>query len=353
MGLLRHRLLSVVAVEWTMRLYGSWSAVMAAGLLALSCGGAPTAPDKATTTAAARADGTASTQSSEFDQLMALVPPAMRARWDRATEAERQAARDRFEALPEATRARMLRAGHRWSTHSHTAIPASSDVAALNDPPDAVFRTTPPADSEGVVHGMSPLEVTFNMCPSTDPDPGDVLKFTYDFEGTGIRERGACRGTHLYTAAFGQPREFLATVCTSDRQPEDGHWVCKTFTVDVTGGERCVTITEGSHTFPNSNTYQSVFDGSFQSAGGEGVLLTLAADQNVGFALNGWDCGPGGYNLVYTFYGEGIYSWNDNVKVTADYGCSAYAGGEGSDGFFGGSGGSMSWSTEVCDPGAF
>lgn len=140
-------------------------------------------------------------------------------------------------------------------------------VTAQNSPPTAVFRTTPaasPADPgdksynpevDGRITGRSPLDVTFNMCPSTDPDPGDALKFTYDFDGDGtVDERGSCRATHTYEAAQldahrgdCQYPEHPATVCVSDRQPFDGHTICQQYVVCATSG-----VSTGTFTFSNN-----------------------------------------------------------------------------------------------------
>jgi hypothetical protein len=103
--------------------------------------------------------------------------------------------------------------------------PAGS-AGVANDPPDVVFRTTPRADATGRIVGRAPLTVTFNMCPTTDPDEGDELKFKYDFDGTGVFERGRCRGTHVYRKAGCK----MATVCASDRQPTNGD-ICRTYQV--------------------------------------------------------------------------------------------------------------------------
>jgi hypothetical protein len=107
---------------------------------------------------------------------------------------------------------------------------ASTAVAQVNTPPDAIFRTTPDPDGRGRIAGYSPLEVTFNMCPSTDPDEGDELKFTYDWEGDGeVDFFGHCRATHVYTNADPSPICSDTTVCVSDRQPD--HATCRTYKV--------------------------------------------------------------------------------------------------------------------------
>lgn len=106
-------------------------------------------------------------------------------------------------------------------------------ASSANDPPAVVFKTRPPA-SGGVISGQGPLDVTFNMCPTSDEDPGDSLKFTYDFDGDGsIDYYGHCRQTHRYPASN---RCVDATVCASDRNP--GHRLCRTYSVCASGADR-------------------------------------------------------------------------------------------------------------------
>jgi hypothetical protein len=104
-------------------------------------------------------------------------------------------------------------------------------ASSANEPPAVVFKTRPRAVN-GVISGRAPLDVTFNMCPTSDPDPGDQLKFTYDFDGDGrIDYYGHCRQTHRYAASN---QCVDATVCASDRQP--GHRLCRTYSVCTTDG---------------------------------------------------------------------------------------------------------------------
>src|SRR5207249_3434258 len=63
-----------------------------------------------------------------------------------------------------------------------SAAAADSSASAKSDgnqPPTAVFKTTPPAGPESVIAGGNSLDVTYNLCQSSDPDPDDVLKFTF------------------------------------------------------------------------------------------------------------------------------------------------------------------------------
>ena len=116
------------------------------------------------------------------------------------------------------------------------AVPtASGDGRAValsddNELPSAIFRTSPRADGRGVIPGGFPLEVTFNTCPSSDVDPGDRLKTTYDFDGDGrVDLAGYCRTTYRFEASA-RPR-----VCITDRQPD--HEVCKTYEVGRPPGD--------------------------------------------------------------------------------------------------------------------
>jgi hypothetical protein len=92
----------------------------------------------------------------------------------------------------------------------------------VNSPPNPDFRVNPDPPE-----GLSPLEVTFNMCRSTDPDPGDVLKFTFDF-GDGTDFRGNCRTTHTYLNPGGPPNP-RANLCVTDGRP--GHERCQGFAI--------------------------------------------------------------------------------------------------------------------------
>lgn len=105
---------------------------------------------------------------------------------------------------------------------------ASSARAQENQPPNAVIRSNPVAGADGAISGASPLTVTFNACRSTDPDPGDVLKFLFDLDGDGSLETfGECRQTVTYHAVH--MAGATVTVCVWDRVPAEGHQICKRF----------------------------------------------------------------------------------------------------------------------------
>ena len=127
----------------------------------------------------------------------------------------------------------------RWQAVTMAALLTLGAVAAAaqsNTPPVADFRTVPHADPTGAIRGRSPLEVTFNMCRSFDPDTGDELKFRYDFDGDGFVDLagggGSCRASHEYVSEAGEETTcFRATVCVWDRQPFDGHQICRTYSI--------------------------------------------------------------------------------------------------------------------------
>jgi hypothetical protein len=103
-----------------------------------------------------------------------------------------------------------------------------------NQEPHAVFKSTPTA-SGGRIFGTAPLTVTFNMCPSTDPD-GNLLWFRMDFTDDGHWDvngtTGAnCRYNHTYAAGT-----YTATNCVTDMDA-DGDFLdpfqCHGYTVVV------------------------------------------------------------------------------------------------------------------------
>lgn len=107
-----------------------------------------------------------------------------------------------------------------------SALEYKGRIGALNVAPDAVFVIHPYAVGTRV-RGFAPLEVTVNGCKTADADPGDLLKFTYDWEGKGAVERNICRATHTYT----EGGVYRLTACTTDRVPD--HETCQTWTVEV------------------------------------------------------------------------------------------------------------------------
>jgi len=123
-----------------------------------------------------------------------------------------------------------------------SAAPAEANAHATsqnggNQPPTAVFKTTPLANDESVILGGSSLDVTFNLCQSSDPDPDDELKFWYDFDGDGTADEwGHCRATHHYQVKEFDSACVFTKVCVGDRQA--GHAVCHTYEVCTYGKPR-------------------------------------------------------------------------------------------------------------------
>src|SRR6266581_778982 len=106
-----------------------------------------------------------------------------------------------------------------------------------NQPPTAVFKTTPPANDESVIVGGHSLDVTFNLCQSSDPDEGDELRFWFDYDDDGTQdEYGHCRATHHYQVGEFDSACVFSKACVSDRQP--GHAVCHTYQVCTFGKPR-------------------------------------------------------------------------------------------------------------------
>lgn len=115
-------------------------------------------------------------------------------------------------------------------------VRASAGSAEINQAPTAVFRTRPPARA-GVIAGGGSVDVTFNLCQSTDPDPGDELRFSFDFDGDGaVDQLGHCRATKRYEVAAFESACVPAVVCVTDRQPD--HKVCETYQVCAAGRSR-------------------------------------------------------------------------------------------------------------------
>ena len=95
--------------------------------------------------------------------------------------------------------------------------PGTTPVSG-NQPPNAVFRTTPTAVG-GFITGTAPLTVGFNMCATSDAE-GDELYFGMDFEGddkfdfkgiTGFH----CRAEHVYAVGTWRP-----LLCVHDRDKD-------------------------------------------------------------------------------------------------------------------------------------
>jgi hypothetical protein len=76
-----------------------------------------------------------------------------------------------------------------------------------------------------------------SLCRSSDPDPGDELKFSFSWGDGGPRQGGSCNQTHTYSiSALRRARresEFEATFCVRDGIQEPGHEVCESRRVVV------------------------------------------------------------------------------------------------------------------------
>lgn len=105
-----------------------------------------------------------------------------------------------------------------------------------NQPPVAVFKTTPDPAAGNLISGPAPLSVLFNMCATQDVDL-DVLLWTMDFEGDRrIDVRGStgahCRRTFAYPAGTYRPEICVTDV---DARGEPRHdFQCRRYTVQAT-----------------------------------------------------------------------------------------------------------------------
>jgi PKD repeat protein len=100
------------------------------------------------------------------------------------------------------------------SASCSTTVVASAAPPPGNQPPEAVFKSTPDA-ARGEIGGTAPLTVRFNMCASDDPEK-DVLWFRMDFTGAGKWNVNGTTGANCrrdYTYAAGT---YTATNCVTD-----------------------------------------------------------------------------------------------------------------------------------------
>jgi hypothetical protein len=114
-------------------------------------------------------------------------------------------------------------------------IPSPSPSPTENQPPNAVFRSTPKPVGD-LFTGKAPLAIEFSMCASTDVDV-DVLLWTMDFEGDGKLEvhgstGGSCRRTNNYAVGNYRP-EICVTDLDSFGKPRHD-FQCRRYTVQVT-----------------------------------------------------------------------------------------------------------------------
>ena len=324
----------------------------AAGLLHLSCGRRPASRE--VTPESAAADPSFSGASSLAGDA---VPAQLQSRFNALPKKLQQ----RFLKMPERARQRLLALPierldvviQRASRRVEQRLAKRAAVRAMNTTPDAVFRTRPAVGTDGRIVGRAPLTVTFNTCPSTDADEGDQLKTTYDFDADGaIDFYGHCRAEHTYT------REQTAIICVKDRQPDDGV-VCKSFIVEPIEGfgrqARCSVLTQGTETTSGVDTVH--FGGYFDVNAGQGIVTSITTDAatSTGLAGNYFDCSVAFYGGVYAGYVPGIYSDTAAYAAPASYsGCYNYVYSSNYD--IGNSTyvpATTSWSTRICQPGAF
>ena len=207
------------------------------------------------------------------------------------------------------------------------AVPTAGGVSAQNDPPTMVLRTTPPVDPErGAVSGPSPLTVLFNVCRSSDPDPGDTLNYQFHFGDSGrpaFNPDGSfnadfdhfCRAEHTYRS----PGTYTATVSVTDKHLEDqGRDVSalarRTETVRIVVSRPA----RGTLTVAKAGTGTGTVTGNGISCGvtcsaplllGTGVSLSAVAD--AGSVFTGWSLPSCGSNSACAF------TLTDSTTVTA------------------------------------
>jgi hypothetical protein len=114
-------------------------------------------------------------------------------------------------------------------------VPSPSPSPSGNQPPNAVFRTTPKPGPGDVFTGTAPFSIEFSMCASTDVDL-DVLLWTMDFEGDGKLEvhgstGGSCRRTNTYAAGTYRPEICVTDLDSFGNIRHD--FQCKRYTVQV------------------------------------------------------------------------------------------------------------------------
>lgn len=112
---------------------------------------------------------------------------------------------------------------------------SGSNPTSGNQPPNAVFKSTPAVSGGKITGPASPLTVSFNMCASSDPE-GDELYFLFDFDGDerfdfGGVTGGHCRVDHVYTTGTHEAVNCLYDRDTSRKALHDD--ICKTYLIVV------------------------------------------------------------------------------------------------------------------------
>jgi len=113
--------------------------------------------------------------------------------------------------------------------------PSPTPTPAGNQPPQPVFKTTPPARGDTVT-GTAPLSVNLNMCLTSDPEQ-DWLFFSMDYQGDGSWDNrgpfgGNCRKDYVYAAGTWSPRLCVHDIDENRAPLHDDQ--CHTFTVVAT-----------------------------------------------------------------------------------------------------------------------
>jgi hypothetical protein len=114
-------------------------------------------------------------------------------------------------------------------------VSVSGGPAGGNQPPVAVFKTTPTASGSTIKATSSPLDVIFNMCPSSDPE-GDQLYFLMDFDGDGHFDTGGITGAHCRSDHVYQTGTYTAEICLYDRDKNGKALhddICKDYIISV------------------------------------------------------------------------------------------------------------------------
>ena len=111
---------------------------------------------------------------------------------------------------------------------------SGTNPASGNQPPNAVFKSTPAATG-ATITGSNPLDVTFNMCASSDPE-GDQLYFLADYDGDGKFDFGGltggnCRSNHVYTTGNHTAEMCLYDPDKNGKALHDD--ICKTYLIAV------------------------------------------------------------------------------------------------------------------------
>jgi PKD repeat protein len=106
-----------------------------------------------------------------------------------------------------------------------------------NQPPDAVFRTTPEAAPGRIIRGVVPLSVRFNMCATTDPER-DPRRYKMDFDGNGDYEvdgstGGDCRRSYTYRFDGRYSPELCVTDIDASSRAPLHRFQCRTYSVRV------------------------------------------------------------------------------------------------------------------------